>query len=347
MEHKGTIRLETARLQLRSFRASDGEAMYRNWTSDPEVTRYLTWQPHASTEISRQLASRWEQESQKPDFYQWAIVPKALGEPVGSISVVWMDEAHASAEIGYCIGRAWWGQGLTAEALRTVIEFLIREVGFHRISARHDVNNPNSGKVMRKAGMKQEGVLRASGANTTNPCCDMAVYAILAEELDRYPVPVFRPLARSRQALSEADCLRILREEKRGVLSVLGDEGYPYGLPLNHWYDPADGRIYFHSGPTGHKIDAMLREPKASFCVLQQAELSEDGWSYYFDSVVVFGRLEPVEDHDRALDISRQVSYKFTEDKDYIEWEVAHSGAKVLCFALIPEHISGKRVHEK
>ena len=76
-------------------------------------------------------------------------------------------------------------------------------------------------------------------------------------------------------------------------------------------------------------------------------ELSEDGWSYYFDSVIVFGRLEPVRDHNRALEISRQVSYKFTGDKEYIEWEVAHSGAKVLCFALIPEHISGKRVHEK
>ena len=347
MEHRGTLPLETSRLLLRPFRAADGEAMYRNWAKDPEVTRYLTWQPHAGPEVSCQLASRWEQESQKPDFYQWAIVPKELGEPIGGISVVRTDEAHSSAEIGYCIGRPWWGQGLTAEALRAVIEYLIRQVGFRRVSAQHDVNNPNSGKVMRKAGMKKEGILRATGANTTNPRCDMAVYSILAEELDLSPAPLFRPLARSRQALSEAECLRILREEKRGVLSVLGDEGYPYGLPLNHWYDPADGRIYFHSGPTGHKIDAMLREPKASFCVLRQAELSEDGWSCYFDSVIVFGRLELVRDHDRALEISRQVSYKFIGDKDYIEWEVAHSGAKVLCFALIPEHISGKRVHEK
>ncbi|MBR3975988.1 MAG: pyridoxamine 5'-phosphate oxidase family protein [Clostridia bacterium] len=161
------------------------------------------------------------------------------------------------------------------------------------------------------------------------------------------PSPVFRPLARSRQALSQAECIRILQAEKRGVLSVTGDNDYPYAVPINHWYDPEDGRIYFHSGPTGHKIDAMVRDPKASFCVLQQAELSEDSWSWYFNSVIVFGRLELVRDHNRALEISRKLSCRFTDDKDYIEYEIEKSGASVLCFALIPEHISGKRVHEK
>ena len=347
MEHTGTAVLETNRLILRPFREADGEAMYRNWASDPEVTRYLTWQPHAGPEVSRSICALWEKESEKPDFYQWAIVLKSLDEPIGSISVVEMDQRHAAAELGYCIGRAWWGQGLTPEALRAVLEHLIRKVGLHRVAARHDVNNPHSGRVMRKAGMRPEGVLRASASNSTSSCCDMAVYSILSEELDAPPPPAFRPLARSRQELSREDCLRILREEKRGVLSVLGDGGYPHPLPINHWLDPEDGRIYFHSGAAGHKIDAMRREAKAGFCVLQRAEAAEDGWSWYFRSVVVFGRLEIVEDQERALEISRQLSYRFTEDRDYIEWEVAKSGARVLCFALIPEHISGKLVHEK
>ena len=347
MEHKGTALLETPRLLLRPFRAEDGEAMFRNWAHDPEVTRYLTWQPHPDAESSRRICALWEQESHKPEFYQWAIVLRELDEPIGSISVVGCKEKPPSAEIGYCIGRPWWGQGLAAEALRAVIDYLIREVGMRRVWARHDVNNPRSGRVMQKAGMRKEGVFRAFAANTSNPCCDMAICSILSEELDTPAAPLFRPLARSRQALSREDCLRILGEEKRGVLSLLGDEGYPYGLPHNHWYDPADGRIYFHSGPTGHKIDAMRREEKASFCVLQQAELSDDGWSYFFNSVVVFGRLEIVTDHDRALEISRQLSCRFTDDKEYVEWELEKSGSRVLCFALIPEHISGKRVHEK
>lgn len=346
MEHKGTVLLETARLLLRPFTPEDGDAMFRNWAHDAEVTRYLTWQPHADVSVSRQIAETWAKETENPDFYQWAIVPKALDEPIGSISVVHMNEQYASAELGYCIGKAWWGRGLTAEALRAVIEFLIRDVGFQRVSARHDVHNPNSGKVMRKAGMRQEGVIRRSGSNTSDPCCDLALYSILAGELDA-PSPAFRPVARVKQTLSPEKCIRILKQQKRGVLSVLGDNDYPYALPINHWYDPEDGKLYFHSGMIGHKIDAMKRWEKASFCVLEQAETAEDGWSLYFHSVIVFGRLEIVEDHDRALEISRKLSYQFTDDRDYIEWEVAHSGPRVLCFCLTPEHITGKRVHEK
>lgn len=346
MEHQGTKRLETPRLILRPFTSEDAPAMFRNWAHDPEVTRYLTWQPHADLAVTEELCAIWAAGARQPDFYQWAIVPRDLNEPIGSISVVHMNEQLASAELGYCIGRAWWGQGLTAEALRAVLEYLIRDVGFQKVSARHDIHNPNSGKVMRRAGMRKEGVLRRSGRNNSDPCCDLAVYSILAEELDA-PSPAFRPVARVKQALSEAECLRILSETRRGVLSVLGDGDYPYALPINHWLDPEDGKLYFHSGMTGHKIDAMKLWDKASFCVMEQAETAEDGWSLYFNSVIVFGRLEIVEDHDRALDISRKLSYQFTDDRDYIEWEVAHAGHRVLCFSLTPEHITGKRVHEK
>lgn len=346
MDHKGTRSLETDRLLLRAFTPEDGDAMFRNWAHDAEVTRYLTWQPHADASVSRQIAEAWARGTANQDFYQWAIVPKELGEPIGSISVVHINEQYETAELGYCIGKTWWGQGLTAEALRAVVEYLIREVHFRKVSARHDVHNPNSGKVMRKAGMKQEGVIRHSGSNNSDSSCDLALYSILAEELDT-PSPAFRPVARVKQTLSPEECIRILKQQKRGVLSVLGDGDYPYALPINHWYDPEDGKLYFHSGMTGHKIDAMRRWEKASFCVMEQAETADDGWSLFFHSVIVFGRLEIVEDHDRALEISRKLSYQFTDDREYIEWEVAHAGHRVLCFSLTPEHITGKRVHEK
>lgn len=162
MRHGGTIRLETERLILRPFRREDGEAMFRNWARDPEVTRFLTWPPHESVEVSQSIAALWERESRKPEVYQWAIVPRSLGEPIGSLSVVRIDEAVDAMELGYCIGRPWWGMGYTAEAVRAVIAYLFREVGANRIAACHDVDNPHSGRVMEKAGMTREGTLRAA-----------------------------------------------------------------------------------------------------------------------------------------------------------------------------------------
>ena len=173
--------LETQRLVLRPFRAGDGAAMFRNWASDPAVTQFLTWPVHESAEASEQLVLHWAEESKRPSFYQWAIELRAIGEPIGSISVVRQDAIVGEAEIGYCIGRRWWGQGLTAEALRAVVRFLITEVGVNRVCARHDVSNPNSGRVMEKAGMTKEGVLRAAGRNNRG-VVDVAVYSILAGE---------------------------------------------------------------------------------------------------------------------------------------------------------------------
>lgn len=158
---------------------------------------------------------------------------------------------------------------------------------------------------------------------------------------------MFRKLARIKQQLSDAECIRILTEEKRGILSVLGDDGYPYGIPLNHYYDPEDGRIWFHSGMTGHKIDAVRREPKASFCVTDGGTPAPDGWSLQFRSVIVFGRIEIIEDRSRIIALSRKLCYKFTQDEAYIADEIEKHGARTLMFALVPEQICGKRVNEK
>ena len=182
MEHPGTAVLETPRLLLRPFRAGDGAAMYRNWCSDSEVTRFLTWQPHANPEQSEKLARLWEEESRKPAFYQWAVVLKTLGEPIGSLSVVRMQEEIRAAELGYCIGRAWWGQGLMPEAVRAVCAYLIEQAGMNRVSACHDAENLKSGRVMQKAGMRCEGTLRAAGKNNRG-ICDLVYYSILAGEL--------------------------------------------------------------------------------------------------------------------------------------------------------------------
>ncbi len=157
---------------------------------------------------------------------------------------------------------------------------------------------------------------------------------------------MFRDMLRKGQALTEEECLDILKREKRGVLSVLGDGGYPYGMPMNHWYNEADGKIYFHGGNAGHKLDALRRCDKASFCVYGDGLPREDGWSLDFRSVIVFGRVEILEDPERVEAISRAVCDKFTQDEAYIEDEVRRALWRTVCLCLTPEHISGKKVHE-
>lgn len=157
---------------------------------------------------------------------------------------------------------------------------------------------------------------------------------------------MFREIVRKKQALLPEECKEILKAELRGVLSVQGDDGYPYGMPMNHWYNEEDGKLYFHSGTTGHKIDAMKNCDKASFCVMTKGERKDGDWALYIKSVIVFGRLQIVEDKDTAIEMVRKLSYHFVDDPKYIEYEIEHAGARTLCFCLTPEHITGKLVHE-
>lgn len=157
---------------------------------------------------------------------------------------------------------------------------------------------------------------------------------------------MFREMARKKQALSEEKCAEILKNEPRGVLSVLGDDGYPYGMPMNFYYCEEDGHIYFHGGKTGHKIDALKNCDKASFCVYDQGFRREGEWALNIGSVIVFGKIRFVEDYEKAMEISRRLSYKYTQDAEYIEKEIVSAGPGTLCLELIPEHITGKLVNE-
>ena len=157
---------------------------------------------------------------------------------------------------------------------------------------------------------------------------------------------MFRELVRKKQKLTEEECLAVLRGQKRGVLSVLGEDGYPYGMPLNHWYCEDDGKLYFHSGKTGHKIDALRAEEKASYCVYDEGFRRPGEWALNIRSVIVFGRVRFVGDPEEAIRVTRRLSLQFTRDAAYIENEIEHFGANVLVFSLTPEHICGKLVNE-
>ena len=157
---------------------------------------------------------------------------------------------------------------------------------------------------------------------------------------------VFRDMLRIKQQLSREECIEILKTQLRGVLSVNGDDGYPYGMPINHYYNEEDGALYFHGGKTGHKIDAIRRNAKASFCVMDDGTREEGEWFLRFRSVIVFGRIEFIDDDATLIEMSRRLSYKFTRDEDYISNEVKNFAARTLMFRLVPEHISGKRIKE-
>ena len=157
---------------------------------------------------------------------------------------------------------------------------------------------------------------------------------------------MFRPMRRFKQQLSDSEALEVLSNAKRGVLSVIGDDGWPYGVWLNPHYRKEDGRIYFHGAKDGHKIDALRKDARASFTVIDDGVRDQGGWAYTFRSVVVFGRIEFVEDHEFALDLCRELARRFNPSEADIEKEIQMAGARVQVLCLIPEHITGKRVHE-
>lgn len=156
---------------------------------------------------------------------------------------------------------------------------------------------------------------------------------------------MFRDMRRFKQQLPQEECERILREGRRGVLAVLGDGGYPYAVPLNFVYD--NGCIYFHSALQGHKIEAIRNYNKGSFCVTELRELSDDGWSYYFNSVIAFGRFRELTDDAEKTDKLRLLGNKYFPTEDMTESDIAENAARCTVTELRIEHMTAKRVHER
>ena len=182
LNHKGTVTIETERLFLRPFTMEDTEAMFLNWANDEAVCRYMTWPPHENVEVTRELLTRWTGCYDALDYYNWAIVLKGSNpELIGNISVNRIREDTLCATMGYCMSRAHWGKGIMTEALSALVDFFFDQVGFNRIDADHDIENPASGRVMEKAGMRFEGTAR-QGGRTNRGIVDICHWAILKSD---------------------------------------------------------------------------------------------------------------------------------------------------------------------
>ena len=158
---------------------------------------------------------------------------------------------------------------------------------------------------------------------------------------------MFRKLAKKNKAISEEACIEILKNQKRGILSVLGDDDYPYGIPIDFYYNQQENKIYFHGAKEGHKIDSIKKHNKVSFCVYDKGYKKEGHWALYFKSVIVFGKIKIVEDFNKAVEIWRNLSLKFTKDISEIDTMIEKYAENVMCLEMVCEHITGKKVAEK
>lgn len=178
MKQIGTQLLATERLTLRRFEIEDAANMYYNWASDAQVTRYLKWQPHKDVEETEAVLRQWVSEYEKEDFYRWAIELNETEQPIGVIGASGIDEDAQSVEVSWCLGRKYWNQGYTSEALAEVMRFFFEDVGMNRVWGAHNTANVNSGKVMEKCGMTYEGTLRQFRRDNSG-LADTAVYGAL------------------------------------------------------------------------------------------------------------------------------------------------------------------------
>lgn len=178
--HKGTRSIRTERLLLRPFRADDAQAMYDNWAHDERVTRFLTWTPHESPAVTRQLLENWCAAYAYLNTYNWAI--ELDGKVIGGISVVRISESSEYAELGYCLGYEYWNRGIMTEAAKAVMDFLFAEVGVNRIEIAHAAQNPGSGKVAQKCGLTLEGIKREYFKTHDGTFLDIVDYGILRRE---------------------------------------------------------------------------------------------------------------------------------------------------------------------
>ena len=133
MINKGTVLLETDRLILRKFKYSDAEYMFKNWGSDPKVSKFLSWPTHSDVNVSQKIINNWIEEYNN-NIYNWAIELKSIHEAIGAISIVELDEANEACEIGYCISSRYWNEGFTSEAFKAVINYLNSEYTLQHIS---------------------------------------------------------------------------------------------------------------------------------------------------------------------------------------------------------------------
>lgn len=158
---------------------------------------------------------------------------------------------------------------------------------------------------------------------------------------------IFREMRRNKQEIPESECREILQSEKRGILAVHGDSGYPYAVPVNFYYDPAENRIYLHSAKAGHKLDAIRKDPKVCFTVLEQGFKKPGDWAYYVRSVIIFGKIEILTDSELIRENVKLLGLKYYPTEQDVHRTMQKHLQNLELLAIRIESMKGKLVHEK
>lgn len=159
---------------------------------------------------------------------------------------------------------------------------------------------------------------------------------------------MFRPMRRFNQALSPEDCAAVLDRGTSGVLALSGDEGYPYAVPISYVYDREAGALYFHSAKAGHKIDAVRRCAKASFCVIGQDRVVPEEYTTYFRSVIAFGTIRILEEDSEKRAAIEKLAVKYAP-RDSIQnrdQAIDREWAPLCMLKMTVEHLTGKEAIE-
>ena len=178
---KETRLIETNRLILRKLKLNDYESIYNCWTNDYEVSKYVTWEPHKSSDETKKLTEYWVNQYSNEYTYRWVVILKDTKEIIGMIDAIRMNLQYMTVEVGYCFGSKYWGKGYATESLKVVIDYLHKE-GFPVVHAEHFKSNLASGKVMEKAGMKYEATLKSRVVNKDGKREDVLVYSSIIED---------------------------------------------------------------------------------------------------------------------------------------------------------------------
>ena len=155
----------------------------------------------------------------------------------------------------------------------------------------------------------------------------------------------FREMRRKRHQFSEEESIAILQKATSGTLALLGDGGYPYAVPISYVYD--DGKLYFHSAMSGHKVDAIRGCDKASFCVIDKDDVKPAEYTTYFRSVIAFGRIHIVENETEKLAIARILGNRYNPNQEEaLQKELEHGLSRMLAIRFDIEHLTGKEAIE-
>ena len=157
----------------------------------------------------------------------------------------------------------------------------------------------------------------------------------------------FRTMRRFKQQLSKEECVEILKSTPRGVIAMNGENGYPYAVTINQYFDETDGRIYFHGALQGLKVDLLEKDNKVCFTTTDEGHIEEGDWANTFKSVVCLGRVEELNDKEKIYDQLRRLAKGFYPSPESIEKEIESAGSRVKMYVMSIDHMTGKLVHEK